>query len=63
MSAISGFAAPQRVGDVAARQEAGCGMFGRSDDEWDAMVDDAIAFLFNQARLRRIVSYSELNSA
>ncbi|BBX88387.1 hypothetical protein MBOE_00360 [Mycolicibacterium boenickei] len=38
-------------------------MFGRSDDEWDAMVDDAITFLCDQARLRRIVSYSELNSA
>jgi hypothetical protein len=38
-------------------------MFGRSDDEWDAMVNDATAFLRDQARLRRITSYSEVNSA
>ena len=38
-------------------------MFDRSDDEWDAMVDDAIAFIKDQARLRRITSYSDVNSA
>ncbi|QZT60274.1 hypothetical protein [Mycolicibacterium austroafricanum] len=37
--------------------------FGRSNDEWDKMVDDAVAFLVDQARLKRIVSYSDLNSA
>lgn len=38
-------------------------MFGRSDDEWDAIVEDAIQFLKDQARLRRITSYTELNAA
>lgn len=38
-------------------------MFGRSDDEWDRMVDDAVAFLSEQARLARVVTYSDLNSA
>lgn len=37
--------------------------FGRSDDEWDAMVDDDVKTLVEQARLKRIVSYSDLNSA
>lgn len=37
--------------------------FGRSDDEWDSIVEDAVAFLVDQARLKRIVSYSDLNSA
>lgn len=37
--------------------------FGRSDDEWDAMVDDAVGVLCDQARLKRIVSYSDPNSA
>lgn len=39
------------------------GVFGRSDDEWDAIVEDAVNFLKDQARLRRITSYSELNGA
>jgi len=38
-------------------------MFGRSDDEWDRIVDDAAAFLISQAKLRRTVTYSDLNSA
>jgi hypothetical protein len=38
-------------------------MFGRSDDEWDQLVDGAAEFLQDQARLRRVTSYSELNSA
>ncbi|WP_204354847.1 hypothetical protein [Mycolicibacterium llatzerense] len=38
-------------------------MYGRSDDEWDQIVADTVDFLQGQARLRRIVSYSELNSA
>lgn len=38
-------------------------MYGRSDDEWDRMVDDTVTWLSHQARLRRIVSYSDLNSA
>ena len=38
-------------------------MFGRSDDEWDGIIDVAIQFLKDQARLRRITSYTELNAA
>ena len=38
-------------------------MFGRSDDEWDAIVNDATQFLNDQARLRRLTSYTELNAA
>lgn len=38
-------------------------MFGRSDDEWDAIVEEAIGFLKDQARLKRITSYTELNAA
>lgn len=38
-------------------------MFGRSDDEWDGIVDDAVAILGEQARLKRIVTYSDLNTA
>lgn len=38
-------------------------MYGRSDDEWDRIVDDAVGFLIEQARVKRTVSYSEVNSA
>lgn len=38
-------------------------MYGRSDDEWDRIVDDAVSFLSEEARLKRITSYSDLNSA
>lgn len=38
-------------------------MFGRSDDEWVRIVDDSVTYLSEQARLQRIVSYSDLNSA
>lgn len=38
-------------------------MYGRSDDTWDRIVDDAVSFLTEQARVKRTVSYSELNSA
>lgn len=38
-------------------------MFDRSDDEWDAIVADAQAFLEDQARLRRVTSYTDVNSA
>ena len=38
-------------------------VFGRTDDEWDAIIDDAIRFLKDQARLRRLTSYTELNAA
>jgi hypothetical protein len=38
-------------------------MFDRSDDEWDAIVDDTVDILRDQARLRRVTSYSDVNSA
>ena len=38
-------------------------MYGRSDDEWDRIVEDVVGVLTEQARLKRTVSYSELNSA
>ena len=38
-------------------------MFGRSDDEWDSIIGEATQFLKDQARLRRITSYTELNAA
>lgn len=38
-------------------------MFGHSDDEWDRMVDDTVTYLSEQARLQRITSYSDLNTA
>lgn len=36
-------------------------MFGRSDDEWDLLLDNAITILKEDARRRRITSYGELN--
>lgn len=38
-------------------------MFGRSDDEWDSIIEHTIEFLTDQARLGRVVTYSDLNSA
>jgi hypothetical protein len=38
-------------------------MFDRSDDEWDAIVGTTQAFLEQQARARRITTYSEVNRA
>ena len=38
-------------------------MFDRSDDEWAAIVDDTTSILQDQARLRRVTSYSDVNSA
>jgi hypothetical protein len=38
-------------------------MYGRGDDEWEAIVVDATMFLQDQGRLRRVTSYSEVNSA
>lgn len=38
-------------------------MFDRSDDEWDAIVDDTVEILRDQARLRRVTSFSDVNSA
>lgn len=38
-------------------------MYGRNEDEWGRLVVDAIDFLTEQARLKRVVTYSDLNSA
>ncbi|WP_196773010.1 hypothetical protein [Mycobacterium asiaticum] len=38
-------------------------MFGRSEEEWDSLVDNAIAILREQAAQRKLNSYSELNAA
>src|SRR4051812_25748744 len=38
-------------------------MFDRSDDEWDGIVADTQAYLEAQARLRRVTSYSDVNTA
>jgi hypothetical protein len=38
-------------------------MFSRSDDEWGAIVADTQAFLEDQARLRRVTSYTDVNTA
>lgn len=37
--------------------------FGRTADDWDALVAEATAFLEDQARLSRLTSYSDVNSA
>lgn len=37
-------------------------MFGRSDDEWDRLLDNAITILKREAGRRRMTSYSELNA-
>jgi hypothetical protein len=34
-------------------------VFGRSDDEWDSLLDNAIAVLKREAERRRMRSYSE----
>lgn len=38
-------------------------MYGRTEDEWDALVEESIGLLKEQARLQRITSYSDLNVA
>lgn len=37
--------------------------FGRSSEDWDALVEAGTAFLRERAALRRTTSYSEMNSA
>lgn len=38
-------------------------MYGRSDDDWDRLVDDVVDVLIDQARIERVTSYTELNTA
>jgi hypothetical protein len=38
-------------------------MFDRGNDEWNAIVTDTQAFLEDQARLRRVTSYTDVNTA
>lgn len=37
-------------------------MFGRSDDEWDLLLDNAITVLKEEAGRRGMTSYSKLNT-
>jgi hypothetical protein len=37
-------------------------MYGRGEDEWDTLLDNAITVLKEDARKRRVTSYSELNA-
>lgn len=37
-------------------------MYGRSDEEWYQLVHAGLAFLLEQARLKRLTSYAELNA-
>lgn len=36
--------------------------YGRSDHEWDLLVDCGLQFLVEQARLGRVTTYTELNT-
>lgn len=38
-------------------------VYGRNNDEWKRIVDDAVTFLTEQAWSKHITSYSDLNSA
>lgn len=38
-------------------------MYGRSDDEWDRIVDDAVSFLTEQAQFKLVTNYRDLNAA
>lgn len=38
-------------------------MYGRSDDEWDRIVEDAINFLTEQAQSKLVTNYRNLNAA
>lgn len=37
-------------------------LFGRTQDEWEAIIEESIEILRAQARLKRVTSYSDLNS-
>jgi hypothetical protein len=37
-------------------------VFGRNDDQWDSLLDNAITVLKREAERRRTTSYSELNA-
>jgi len=36
--------------------------YGRDEAEWDLLTDEGLAFLIEQAKLKRITSYTELNA-
>ena len=37
-------------------------LYGRDEAEWDRLTDVGLAFLIERARMRRITSYTELNT-
>jgi len=36
--------------------------YGRSEEEWDRLTDEGLAFLIERARLRKVTSYTEMNT-
>ncbi|WP_343242758.1 hypothetical protein [Streptomyces sp. SID8111] len=40
----------------------GCAMYGRSDDDWDQLVGAGLKFLVERAQLRKVTTYTEMNS-
>ncbi len=37
-------------------------MYGRSDDDWDQLVGAGLKFLVERAQLRKVTTYTEMNS-
>ncbi len=37
-------------------------MYGREDAEWEQLIEAGLAFLIERARMKRVTSYTELNS-
>ncbi|MEU9799698.1 hypothetical protein [Streptomyces sp. NPDC051000] len=44
------------------RKHRGWAMYGRSDDAWDRLIDAGLKFLVERAELRKVTTYTELNS-
>jgi hypothetical protein len=56
--------AAERTGRAGPRPQQGSReLFDRTDDDWEAIVNETIAILQDQAHLRRVTSYSDLNSS
>jgi hypothetical protein len=58
----SGESRSPNCGGSISRLGGGFACTAASDDEWDRIVDHTVDFLADQARLGRVVSYSDLNS-
>lgn len=37
-------------------------LYGRSDDDWDALVSAGTAFLIERAKLKKVTTYTEMNA-